>query len=118
MTSHFGRGSYGSKCKITHSDYVSAFVKDQAMIRTILRHTCVALLIDQGADILYVSRSLGHKDIRTTSNTYGHLFPQRGQDLGGTMGEAMLKARTGAGRGKSVGNPDVGSLVERTFGGR
>jgi integrase len=40
-----------------------------------MRHTCVALLIDQGANPLAIQRYIGHSDIRTTMNTYGHLFP-------------------------------------------
>lgn len=57
-----------------------------------LRHTCVALLIDEGADILFVQRFLGHKDIGTTANVYGHLFPQRGQDVAQQMGSALSEA--------------------------
>jgi len=57
-----------------------------------LRHTCVALMIAHGADILYVSRFVGHKDIRTTANVYGHLFPQRGQEISKAMGLAMHEA--------------------------
>lgn len=83
-----------------------------------LRHTCVALQIEQGADLLAVSRFLGHKDITTTANTYGHLFPQRGQDVAAAMGEAMVKARTEAARGKSVGNGSEARVVERVFGGQ
>jgi integrase len=57
-----------------------------------LRHSCVALLIDRGADIIYVQRFLGHKDVRTTANTYAHLFPQRGREVAEAMGMAMEDA--------------------------
>lgn len=40
-----------------------------------LRHTCAALLIAAGAHPLQIKTRLGHEDIRTTMNTYGHLFP-------------------------------------------
>jgi integrase len=40
-----------------------------------LRHTCAALLILAGAHPLEIKLRLGHEDIRTTMNTYGHLFP-------------------------------------------
>jgi integrase len=40
-----------------------------------MRHTCVALLIDRGVHPLAIQRYIGHSDIRTTMNTYGHLFP-------------------------------------------
>jgi integrase len=76
-----------------------------------LRHTCVALLIEQGADILHVSRFLGHKDIRTTASTYGHRFPQRGESLADAMRDAMSAAR-----GKSVGIVSGGVVVEQAFG--
>lgn len=41
-----------------------------------LRHTCVALLIAQGAQQYEVMEHLGHTKISTTIDTYGHLFPQ------------------------------------------
>jgi hypothetical protein len=40
-----------------------------------LRHTCVALLIAKGAQQYEVMEHLGHTNIPTTINTYGHLFP-------------------------------------------
>jgi integrase len=42
-----------------------------------LRHTCAALLIKQGAGVLTIQKRLGHKDVRTTLGTYGHLFPEQ-----------------------------------------
>ena len=38
-----------------------------------LRHTCASLLINQGYQLKDVSEWLGHEDISTTSNFYGHL---------------------------------------------
>lgn len=40
-----------------------------------LRHTCAAWLIESGAHPLAVMQYLGHEDIRTTMNVYGHMFP-------------------------------------------
>jgi integrase len=40
-----------------------------------LRHTHAAWLIRDGIQALALQRRLGHKDIRTTMNVYGHLFP-------------------------------------------
>lgn len=40
-----------------------------------LRHTCASLLIEAGAHALVIKERLGHSDIRTTLNTYGHLLP-------------------------------------------
>ncbi len=39
-----------------------------------LRHSCVAFLHADGADVDEVRRVLGHRSIRTTIDTYGHLF--------------------------------------------
>lgn len=39
-----------------------------------LRHFAVSRLADHGVDILKVSKMIGHSDIRTTMNVYGHLF--------------------------------------------
>lgn len=87
-----------------------------------LRHTCVALLIDQGADTLYVSRFLGHKDIRTTANGYGHLFPQRGHEIAEAMGGALRKALETTGSDRPVGNrwdsSSISSLANSSSGSR
>ena len=42
-----------------------------------LRHTHVALLIASGEDPYVISKRLGHASIRTTYDTYGHLFEGR-----------------------------------------
>ena len=42
-----------------------------------LRHTAAALMIDQGANPVTVQRRLGHKDITTTVQVYGHIFPEQ-----------------------------------------
>ncbi len=38
-----------------------------------LRHTTASLLLDNGYDLKRVSEWLGHSDIGTTANIYGHL---------------------------------------------
>lgn len=43
-----------------------------------LRHTCASLLIEAGASILAVKVQMGHDDVQTTINIYGHLFPSTG----------------------------------------
>lgn len=42
-----------------------------------LRHSHVAYLINQGVDPLIIKERLGHKDIKITLNTYGHLYPSK-----------------------------------------
>ncbi len=42
-----------------------------------LRHSHVAYLIHQGVDPLIIKERLGHRDIKITLNTYGHLYPSQ-----------------------------------------
>lgn len=42
-----------------------------------LRHSCASLLINQGCDLKEVQEWMGHSDISTTANIYGHLETQR-----------------------------------------
>ena len=40
------------------------------------RHTHASLLINEGINIMEVSRRLGHRDIKETLETYSHLYPR------------------------------------------
>lgn len=40
-----------------------------------LRHTCASLSLSVAPNLHVVKERLGHEDIRTTLNTYGHLVP-------------------------------------------
>jgi integrase len=57
---------------------------DSAGLRTIrfhdLRHTCAALLINQGESPKYIQKQLRHASIEMTFDTYGHLFPEAAQE--------------------------------------
>ena len=57
-----------------------------------LRHTCAALLIDQGAHPAAIQRHLGHEDIRTTLNTYGSLFPAAQEAMAASLDAAYQAA--------------------------
>ena len=46
-----------------------------------LRHSHVAYLIHEGFEPLLIKQRLGHKDIKITLNTYGHLYPNEGRKL-------------------------------------
>ncbi len=59
-----------------------------------LRHTAAAFVIDDGADPLQVKRRMGHEDIRTTYNLYGHLFPDREDALVAALDERRASAKT------------------------
>jgi integrase len=39
------------------------------------RHTCASYLIAAGVPDMELQRYIGHTDVRTTKNIYGHLFP-------------------------------------------
>ena len=65
-----------------------------------LRHTAAALMIDEGGDSLQIKRRMGPEDIRTTLNVYGHLFPDREDDLL----EALDRRRNSAIRAKDAGS--------------
>ena len=41
-----------------------------------LRHTNVALRIEQGQNIVYISRQVGHASVKTTLDIYGHLIKE------------------------------------------
>jgi integrase len=43
------------------------------------RHSYASLMLKNGASLDYVKRMLGHTNIATTSNSYGHLMPNRGR---------------------------------------
>lgn len=67
-----------------------------------LRHTCAALLIEQGAHPEEVRARMRHASIRTTFDVYGHLLPS----LGERLDEALDSARSDALAG--ITRPDRG----------
>ena len=40
-----------------------------------LRHTCASLSLAVAPNLYVVMNNLGHDDIKTTINTYGHMLP-------------------------------------------
>ena len=73
-----------------------------------LRHTHCSWLIGAGASMLEVSRRAGHKDIGTTANTYGHLFPNAETGLA-QMGPLSRRVRFA----RSAYQVDVCARVDR-----
>ena len=68
-----------------------------------LRHTCVALLVAQGADPMAIEERLGHSSITVTLDQYGHLLPAIDEALAEGLEATFQKAvadfsRTRAGR--------------------
>ncbi|MBQ3427438.1 MAG: site-specific integrase [Clostridia bacterium] len=46
-----------------------------------LRHSHASLLIDMGYSIFLISERLGHENVTTTMNIYGHLYPNKQDEL-------------------------------------
>ncbi len=46
-----------------------------------LRHSHVALLIEQGVPPLVIAERLGHEDVKVTLGTYGHLYPNKQREV-------------------------------------
>jgi integrase len=57
-----------------------------------LRHSHVSALIASGVDPLTISRRIGHANVSTTTNVYGHLFKQT-DTTAATAIEAVLKGQ-------------------------
>ncbi|MCX6427305.1 MAG: tyrosine-type recombinase/integrase, partial [Actinobacteria bacterium] len=50
-----------------------------------LRHTCVSVLIAEGANPKEIQEWVGHASIEETMDTYGHLFPNAKHQLSGML---------------------------------
>lgn len=59
-----------------------------------LRHTAASLAIAAGADVYVVQRMLGHSSASMTLDTYGHLFPDRLDEVADAMDERRAAALT------------------------
>ncbi|WAX79512.1 tyrosine-type recombinase/integrase [Streptomyces sp. KMM 9044] len=56
-----------------------------------LRHTAASLAIASGADVNVVQTMLGHKSATLTLDTYGHLFPDRLDEVSKKMHKRRAK---------------------------
>ena len=50
-----------------------------------LRHSHASMLIEMGFDILEISKRLGHESVKTTLDTYSHLYPDKDIKLAGAL---------------------------------
>ena len=62
-----------------------------------IRHSHVAYLIEEGVEPLLIRDRLGHKDIRITLNTYGHLYPNQQRKIANLLDNENGNAVTGLG---------------------
>jgi integrase len=56
-----------------------------------LRHTAATIMLEQGVDLLALSRVLGHADVGTTANIYGHLTRAMQQTAADRMDGALAR---------------------------
>ena len=66
-----------------------------------LRHSHTSYLIDNGVEPLVIKERLGHKDIRITLNTYGHLYPNKQKGVADLL-DAKRRYEKIVGRGSSM----------------
>ena len=69
-----------------------------------LRHTCVALLISQGAHPEAIKRHLGHSSISVTMGRYGHVFPSEADGLAAAL-DGIRSGLTPESRLSGAGTP-------------
>ncbi|GAA8107282.1 site-specific integrase [Helicobacter pylori] len=53
-------------------------LKDRKLYTT--RHTFASLMLSQGEEAMWVSKTLGHKDLNTTYRTYSHYIPKQDRE--------------------------------------
>lgn len=58
------------------------------------RHSHASMLINAGVSLYVVSRHLGHSDIQTTANIYGHLYPNTESEIAGILNKEYEQAKT------------------------
>ena len=61
-----------------------------------LRHTCAALMIEQGAHAKAIQERMRHSSITITMDVYGHLLEGRDQDIAEGLDAMRAKALAGA----------------------
>jgi len=77
-----------------HQGNMGYFIKKYAQLANVpvirlhdFRHSYVAMLINKGADIYTISKMVGHTEIGMTIGTYGHLYPDKRQQITDIFGD-------------------------------
>jgi integrase len=68
-----------------------------------LRHTAASLMIRAGADPKLIQTQLGHASIAITYDVYGHLFPDRLDELACKLEELIRNGKPGRDQDRSTG---------------
>ncbi len=71
-----------------------------------LRHTHAALLISNNENPKIIQERLGHRDISTTLNVYGHLLPGLGKDAADRLNAGFVEIRS-----QILATSDVSTVV-------
>jgi integrase len=84
-----------------------------------LRHSAVPLWVAMGANLLQVSRWLGHSTVQITADVYGHLFPETNNLVISRLDKALqaaLPQPTDA-TTATIDNPDSNTRIRRLRNG-
>jgi integrase len=68
-----------------------------------LRHTAASLMINQGGDPKLVQTQLGHSSISITYDIYGHLFPDRLDELARRLDQVIQGVERSRARDRDFG---------------
>ena len=68
-----------------------------------LRHTAASLMINQVADPKLIQSQLGHSSISITYDVYGHLFPDRLDELASQLDELVRRNEISRTRDRDIG---------------
>lgn len=60
-----------------------------------LRHSHASLLISMGYSIKQISERLGHESVKTTLDTYAHIYPEAGKELAEGLNKLRLQKSEG-----------------------
>lgn len=77
-----------------------------------LRHTCATLMIKQGIHPRVVMEILGHSQISTTMNTYGHVLPEVQREAVVELDKLFTEVDAGAAATDPLPNPAPSSAPE------
>jgi integrase len=72
-----------------------------------LRHSHCAYLIKQGVQPLIIKERLGHKDIKITLNTYGHLYPSEQKKVASLLDQLVGEASADKKEDAPAGNKGI-----------